>query len=357
MKRILCVIQSLGPGGAERQLSGLAVLLKQQGYIVEVCYYIKRDFYVPFLNNNNVNVVFLSNASGKIRRFFSLKHCIDSFQPDAIISYSASPSIIIGLFKFFGAKYNLIVSERSTTQFVTVRDRLRFFFYNWTDKIVPNSCSQALFIKNNFSNLSNKVRVISNFVDTKEFSPALNKKCTDNVIKIICVGRVVPAKNIPLLIEAVSKVIAEGFKAHVDWFGRDLNDDYSKRCHDTVIQYHLQDYFVFQKPTSNIKTEYHKADFFCLPSLYEGCPNVLCEAMSCGLPVVCSRVSDVPQIMEEGANGFIFDPRDVDDMAEKLKKMITLSEEERNKMAIRSREIAVSKFSTDVFIQKYLELI
>lgn len=357
MKRILCIIESLGSGGAERQLTGLAVMLKQKGYIVEVCYYVKNDFYLPFLKENEVGSYFLAEASNPQRRFVAIKKYLKEFKPDTVISYSASPSIILGLFKKFGESYNLIVSERSTTQIVEWRDKLRFFFYKWADVIVPNSHSQASFIEKNYPRLAKKINVITNFVDTVKFSPDSNKNESKDVAEIICVGRLVSAKNIPLFIEAVSRVVADGINIHVSWYGQDLHDEYSKKCHAALSKYKMEKYFVFLAPSINIQEEYKKADVFCLSSIYEGFPNVLCEAMSCGLPVICSNVSDVPLMVKEGENGFLFDPNDIDSIVGSLEKITNQKSEAIKKMGNRSRELALGMFSKDSFVQKYIEIL
>ena len=172
MKRILCLIESIGSGGAERQLTGLAVMLKQRGYEVEVCYYVEQEFYLPFLQGNGVRSCFLKEAVNAKKRFFAIRNHIRHFQPDTIISYSTSPSMITCLLKLLGAKYNLIVSERNTTQGLGKMVKLRFNLYRWANHIVPNSHSQAAFIEKNFPVLSRKVKVITNFVDTRKFSPS-----------------------------------------------------------------------------------------------------------------------------------------------------------------------------------------
>ena len=115
--------------------------------------------------------------------------------------------------------------------------------------------------------------------------------------------------------------------------------------------------FVFHAPISNIQEEYRKADVFCLPSLYEGFPNVLCEAMSCGKPVLCSRVYDNPNIVHEGENGLLFDPLNVDDMAATIERYLDLPQEQKDKMGRKSREIAVEMFSGESFIQKYVAIL
>jgi glycosyltransferase involved in cell wall biosynthesis len=53
---------------------------------------------------------------------------------------------------------------------------------------------------------------------------------------------------------------------------------------------------------------YQAADFFCFGSLREGCPNVVLEALACGTPVVSTRVGGVPDLVEEGTSGILFEP-------------------------------------------------
>ena len=83
-KKILCIIESLGSGGAERQLTGLAVMLKEQGHEVEVVYYCKKEFYLPFLEENGVKGVFLSTAVSKFRRLFAIQKYIKEFRTHCI---------------------------------------------------------------------------------------------------------------------------------------------------------------------------------------------------------------------------------------------------------------------------------
>ena len=357
MKRILTLIENLGSGGAERQLSSLAVLLLKNGYDIEVCYYIKNEFYLSYLKENNVKTYYIENATNIVKRFYLIKKHIELFKPDIIISYTTSTSIISSLLKFFGEKYRLIVSERNTTQKLTFKEKIKFFSYRWADVIVPNSNSQAKFIRTNFPKLYNNVKVITNYVDIDKFVPSSVNLKFYIFTRIICVGRIMYQKNIINYILAIKKVVDDGYKVKVDWFGKDLNDDYSKKCHKMINNCHLEEIFIFHEPTSTIQAEYQKSDVFCLPSLYEGFPNVLCEAMSCGLPVICSCVCDNPDIILEEKNGLMFDPLDVNQMAEVIEKYIKLPEQKKNEMKSNSRSISILKFSKDKFLRQYLEIL
>ena len=183
-KRILCLIESLGPGGAERQVSSLAVLLKQQGCVIEVWYYVKKDFYLPYLQDNGVVGRYLPGANYPWRRFFVLGKHVKSFHPDTVISYSSSSSIVACMLRLLFLKFNLIVSERSTTQHIDIRERIKFFLYRWADAVVPNSQSQGIFIGVHFPKLKSKVNVINNFIDPGRFKPAENKQ-QSNLFQII----------------------------------------------------------------------------------------------------------------------------------------------------------------------------
>lgn len=66
----------------------------------------------------------------------------------------------------------------------------------------------------------------------------------------------------------------------------------------------------------------NSADIFVLPSLSEGTPNALLEAMSCGLPVVASKVGGIPDLVQHEKEGLLFEPGSKDDLKEKLERLI-----------------------------------
>lgn len=357
MKKVLCIIESLGSGGAERQIAHLAVQLVNSKYDVEVAYYRKLEFYLSYIVDNHVKATFLKAASNRNLRFFALWKYIRDTKPDVIISYSATSSIITCLLKFLGESFNLVVSERSTTQHLNNREKLKFFLYRWANFIVPNSQSQGDFIKQHYPNLAQKTFVIHNYIDTEKFKASHVSHFDQEEIRMICVGRIMAPKNVIRFIHAISKVLKDGYKIHVDWFGKDLNDNYSKEVHEALLNLQLGDSFVFHAASPNIQDEYIKADVFCLPSIYEGFPNVLCEALSCAIPVICSSVCDNPYIVKEGENGLFFNPLDIDDMAKTIEQFIDLPKDKKFKMAKANREAALGMFSGEKFIDSYLRII
>ena len=86
------------------------------------------------------------------------------------------------------------------------------------------------------------------------------------------------------------------------------------------------------------------------PALEEPWGLVINEAMASGLPVLSScNVGAAEELVVEGETGFLFDPRDVNSIAEYLFKMFSMSEAERQKMAVAAREMLECKVPSRAF--------
>lgn len=358
MKRILLFIDSLGSGGAQRQIVGLAKLLKDKGYSVKLIYYHPISFYKPYLDEYSIDNECVKVAANKWKRFYRIYKSIRKYRPEVVISYLDSPNIIACVLKITGLKYKLITSERNTTQNLTFWERLKFCLMRKADVIVTNSYSQKMFIDGYYPHLSSKVKTITNFVDTAIFTPRITPVEKDEKEKcnVICVARVQPQKNVLLFLDALSILKEKGYSFHVDWFGEQIEPYYSQ-CVTKWKALQLEQVFTFKKPTNNTVQEYQRSEVFCLPSIYEGFPNALCEAMSCGLPVLCSDVCDNPMIIKDNDNGLLFDPYDIKDIVAKFETFFCMSSEKIRLMGNKSRIYSINNFSKGLFFEKYVQII
>ncbi len=357
MKKILCLIDSLGPGGAQRQLVGLATFLKERGYdVIVVCYYDNR-FYVDELLNKGVPYVFLNKASNTTFRMWHVAKYIRRVKPNMVISYLETPSICACVANLFKRKFRLIVSERNTTQCTGRNENIRFNLFRLADYVVPNAFSQADYIYNTFPKLTNKVVAIPNFVDLQQFTPPVKRQRRE-VPEIIVAATIWASKNTIGFVDAVAQLKAKGKKFHISWYGKDLTHlDYFCKCQQKIKQLDVEDCLELKEKTTAIMEKYQEADCFCLPSFYEGTPNVICEAMACGLPVACSDVCDNSRYVVEGENGFLFDPHDTSSIAAAIEKMLSLEESQYESFCRNSRNRAETMLSKDKFVQSYMKLI
>ena len=353
--KILCLIAALGSGGAERQLTGLAALLKKDGNDVKVVTYFPKDFYKYVLDDVGVEYEYISDAQSRYRRLPELAKAISRYKPNTVIAYSPAAAEVACVLKRLGMGFKLIVSERNTTQLNSRGERIKFFLYRWADYVVPNSHGQEQFISSYYPQLIGKMKLITNFVDTNHFRPA-EKRELHSLCKIICVGRDNPQKNQLRFIDAVKVLADKNVSFKVDWYGS-FETDYGRQCKEKISELHLEKWIELKGETRDVRYEYWTHDVFCLPSIYEGFPNVLCEAMSCGLPVVCSNVCDNHLIVENGVNGLLFDPNNIEDMAEKVERMVFMSVEEKEQMSISNRGKSMRLFSEEAFLNKYKEIL
>ena len=351
MKKILCLTDCLGSGGAQRQMVGLTIMLKRLGYDIRVVTYHNVAFYKHQLDDNGVKNITIPEAN-IVSRLVYLKREVDKFSPDILIAYQESPSLMACLLKLFKNKLKLIVSERTTTQTLDVLTRLRFNLYRLSDCIVPNSFSQANFIVSHYPNLKRKVNVITNFVDTQKFVPLHS----DNPIPVITVvASEKKEKNFNRFIESLSILKNRDYKFRAQWYG--INSQYVDQHRQYVCSKDLSDIFTVHTPHTNILEVYQKTDIFCLPSLFEGFPNALCEAMSCGLPLAASNVCDNPQIVINGENGYLFNPYSSEDIADKLALLLNMDSNQLNTIRVDNRKRAEDIFSEETFIRNYQKII
>jgi len=361
MKKILCFIDSLGAGGAQRQLVGLACFLKERGYDVTVACYHDNRFFADQLLSIGVTYQYLEKAKKTTFRLWHIARYFRKLKPDVVIAYQATPSICACVAKLFNHSFKLIVSERSTTQRTGINEKIRFRLFQLADYVVPNSYSQESYIKTTFPKLASKTITIPNFVDLEYFVPPLERHRRE-VPEIMIAASVWPSKNTLGFIDAVAQLRQKGYIFHVSWYGIEYGDypehlKYVNQSQNKIDQYEIGQYITLKEKTKQIKDCYQKSDFFCLPSFYEGTPNVICEAIACGLPVACSDVCDNSKYVIGGENGFLFDPKDTDSVVSAFERLFALRDESYELFCRRSRLLAEQKLSKEQFVDTYMNLI
>lgn len=354
--KIILFTDCLGAGGAQRQLVGLAIMLKEIGYKTIVATYFDIDFYKKELDDAGVLNIIIPGADNKKKRIFAVREYLKSEKPDWVIAYQETPSFIACIAKILGCKFRLIVSERNTTQTIGIMDRIRFFLFRFADFVVPNSYSQEKFLVENYNWMKYKIKTITNFVDLNHFNYVERKK--NSIPKIIVVASIWNSKNTLGFIDSIKLLVDEGYKFHIEWYGKsETNLDYFCRCKQKIDNYAINDYIELKEKTIYIKEVYQNADFFCLPSFYEGTPNVICEAISTGLPVICSDVCDNHIYVHHKFNGFLFNPKYPEDIAKKISQAILLPEKDYIDYQKNCRTIAEKELSKSRFLNLYMNII
>jgi glycosyltransferase involved in cell wall biosynthesis len=355
--KLLCFIDSLGAGGAQRQLVNLAIELKKRGYKVEFLLYEHKDFYLPLLESEGINVNYIIEDSF-IKRIFRVRKFIRKGDYDIVLSFLVRATFMAELAAIPFKKWKLFVGERSTDPRIVnqFKSRIIRWLHIFADKVISNSYANVELVRQACPILSkSRCEVVYNAVDINKFSYNVNfefKK--NNKIRIVVPASYRYLKNLRGLIRAIELLSSEERKKIViDWYGHSLLDD-SKQVDELYInEKGLGDVIVLHEETPNIENEMSQADFIGLFSLIEGFPNVVCEGMLLGKPIICSSVSDVPLIVEDGVNGILCDPKEPYSIASALRKAIEINPNQMRLISAMNRKKAEKLFALDVNVGKY----
>lgn len=117
----------------------------------------------------------------------------------------------------------------------------------------------------------------------------------------------------------------------------------------------LEDRILFRDFNAHIEDYYRAADIFILPSQNEGMPNVVVEAMACGLPCVVTEISGTTDLIEHKRSGMLFQVNSESSFLNAL-HAVTPDQDMRNELGRRARDIMVERFSAEKITARYLEL-
>lgn len=353
MKKVLLLIDDLGQGGAERQITYLAKELHNRNIIVRlVKFFPGESSYANYLYENGIIPEINLRGKNRWKRILEIIKLIKVWKPNLTIVYKDGTCIAACLAKLF-INFRLAVSERNTTQRLSTRERLKFNIFRTADYIIPNSFSQTSFIKKNFSFLSHKIVTIINTIDTEYFLPSQTNICQK---RVIIAARLTPQKNVLLFLDALHLAKLNSDYVHFDWFGKIHSIQYYEDIQKKVKSLGLTNLITFHKEgCENIQEEYQRSTHLCLPSIYEGFPNVLCEGMSSGLVCCASNICDNPIILNN--ERFLFNPKDPADMASKIRAALALPKEEIKTLKSENRKKIIELCSADNFIRQYLKLL
>lgn len=358
--KILFFIDNLGSGGAQRQIVNLAILFQERGHQVSFLTYGKSDFFLSTLEKAQITVDCI-NLGGPIDRIVKVRKYIRTGNQDVVISFLETPNFLACLSAMGGRNWRLITNERSAkpSSFTKFRGRLFKWFERYSDRIVCNSFNAKKLWEQHYPRYKNKLFTIYNPVLISGGKDTNDPK-KNGEVNIVVAASYQYLKNMNGLIEAVN-MLNENDKneLQIDWYGRievtTGNTAAYEEAMKKIEKYGLTN-ISLHEATKDIISIMEDADFVCLFSKVEGLPNVICEGMTLGKPIIMSRVSDY-NILVDDENGFLCDAENPESIKEALKKAINLSKEEISKMGENSSKKAEKLFNKNTIIEQWLNLI
>lgn len=298
MKRKLNILTySLASGGAEKVVSILLWELKNNFDITlflmnkEIFYDVPKNTKIIYLENSNAQ----ESGIKKLLKLLLLAYKYKKLSScDISLSFMNRPNYINILAKLFGMRSTVVISERAMPS-LQHKNGLQGFInrvlirllYGHANTIIANSQGNAQDLKDHFT--CQNVRIIPNLFDIKKIQTLSKEdaKLDDKSFNFITIGRLDKGKNHILLIEAMRDIDA---RLYIIGDG-ELRSSLIQK----VEQWGLTDKVFFLGRKKNPYKYLAKSDCFVFSSNHEGFPNVVLEALTCGLPVISTDCKSGPR--------------------------------------------------------------
>lgn len=362
--KILCVIDSLCFGGSQRQMVELALAFNEKGHSVSFLTYHHIPFFNPVVENVGIPVTCIEEPN-YFKRLLKMRQFIRKGRYEAILSFLEASNFIAEIAGLPFRHWKLVVGERSANPEILHSFRLKFYrwFHFLADSVVANSETNMSFVNriNRFIP-SAKCKIIYNTLDFDDFKPSTNFSYRQkNRLKLVVAARVQVEKNITGLLEALSLLWPEERDSiKVEWYGelkkQPGSNEFLEHCKAEIKKRGLSDVISLHPATHNIRRVIQESDAVGLFSFYEGFPNVVCEAMACAKPIVCTQVSDISLFLSHEPR-LLCKPTDANSIRDSLAYLIQLSNSELKQIGEKNRTIALSNFDKETIVSAYLKLL
>ena len=362
---VLFIIRSLDVGGTERQLTNLLTNLKGRDISYKLVILYNQGKYIQELLENHIEIISLYKSGrwdilGFIKRLIAM---IRREKPDVIYSLLGTPNILTALIKVASPKIRIVWGIRASNMDWSYYDWLHRLSYEIEkklsfipDRIICNSVAgKKHAIANKFP--ANKIEVIPNGINISilyQNQLAREKlrsdwKIDDNIVLIGLVGRLDPMKDHWTFIKAAAVLAKIRKDVRFLCIGSGP-DNYFSKLYSFSRSLGLEDKMLWIKYRSDMAAVYNAMDIACSSSISEGFPNIIGEAMSCGVPCVVTDVGDSAILVNDV--GVVVPPKNPPALAEGLHCMIKKIEKHSRELSMKARNRIIENYDIDKMVNQ-----
>ena len=310
------VFAAIGFGG------NAEIVLKERGYEVHI---LNRKFSIKNLSN-----------------IWAIYKLIKKIKPDTVHTAAAEANFHgILAAKLAGVKY-IIGEEIGIPNHSTTAQKVFSFVYRFADKVIGVSKSVKNHLVETAEISENKGVVIYNPVSIPKSFP----KISSEFFQIVYVGRLEKVKNVATLIQAFAKIQNNNSTLTIVGDGRER-----MALENLVRDLKIENRATFTGFKAEPSQFLCSADLYVLPSYSEGFGIAAVEAMFLKVPVLGTHVGGVPEFINHGENGWLFNPNSVEDLVEKLTYILSLNTDDRASIGNKGFEDVSNRFT----VEKYIE--
>jgi glycosyltransferase involved in cell wall biosynthesis len=366
--KIVYLINELGKGGSERQLYLLLTHmdLNRLMPIVVVFNPSVRASYHEALRQAGITVIEIPEEKKNILiRLVFLYKTIQKFEPQIIHSWSAPDNFyatILGMLTRTPLTFGSFRDSLRNQGFRSLPKLVQFFLIKWNQYLIVNAKTiKEELVKENYPvgrifNLDNCVDIVDKNPETlKELS--LLCKVTQPCRIIATVSNIRRKKNIDVFIKGMANIVKDYENVIGIIIGQPIPEeiDYYEELTRLIDERKLENKVHLLGFRDDVTKIMHYFDILCLLSEFEGTPNVILEAMAAGRPVIATKTSGIPDLVQDGVSGLLVSPGDIQAFENALRKMLQYPIEAEN-MGKKGLQIVQKSYSCKHSVDKLINI-
>ncbi|MGS2724301.1 glycosyltransferase [Porticoccus sp. GXU_MW_L64] len=358
MKRVLHAIETGGPGGAENFMIRLVEKLADLGWENTV-FLLKEGWLSEQLISRGIDVLIHRGSQSVPSLVKKIVTVAKELDIDVIHSHEFLMNSCVGLASPW-ARAKVITTVHGKNYYGDKLQRRLLYrvISRVTDMVaVSEDIKSELNVKLGIP--LNRIKYIANGVDVNKYRLDRERRnetrsmlgLSESQIMILAVGNLYPVKGHQYLLEAIS-LLGEGHEVRVFIAGRG-------DCEDALLC-QIEDLELDGKVTllgfrEDVSRLLEASDVFCMPSVSEGMPLSILEAMAASKPVISTNVGGVGEVIDDGVTGFLVPPKSSVELAEAIKKLVNFSDKQDD-FGKRGFLKIKQEFDIKLMLDKYIKL-
>jgi len=353
------IIYRFDIGGLESVLVNMINTMPEQSYRHVIIALTESSEFEKRINRDDVEVICLHKKAGNDPKIhLKIWQLLRQLKPVCTHTYNIATleynviAFLAGVKKRIHAEHgrDIYDLDGSNKKYQYLRRIINPFVSKW----IPVSKELADWLVDVVKLPKAKVNLIYNGIDLNLYTPKVHKQNKHCVVGTV--GRMAAVKDQLTLIKAAQILLTEfpelkqGLRVILVGDG----ELYSS-IENYIVEHSLQENIKLLGARNDVASVLHEFDVFVLPSLAEGIPLTLLEAMATALPVISSKVGGVPELIEEGKQGYLIQPQDSHDLANRIKHYID-SADLIEQHGLNGRDKVEKSFSLPAMTEQYLKI-
>ncbi len=356
--KILLLITSLGVGGAERLVTGLADRFVAAGHeVVLVRFHGEAELYPTDSRVRLVNLRMRRSPLGVLAALRRFRRLIREFRPEVVNSHLVHANILARLLRLVTPMPRLVSSAHNTNEEGRGR-MLAYRLTDWLADISTNVSEEAVKVfERQHALRPGRMIAIYNGIDTESFAfDVTARQCArdelgvhDSSPLLLAVGRLWEAKDYPNLLRAFAGLKGNSMLPRLVIVG---DGPLREELVALAGLLDVADRATFLGLRHDVNALMCACDVFVLSSAWEGFGLVVAEAMACERMVVATDCGGVGEVV--GEVGYLVPPFDSGALAVALERALRLPPGERERLGRAARKRVIERFSLDAIADRYL---